>query len=234
MFARTLSKQAWHPRPLVSAHGFVAMPWIEGTPLRVRDGLSPEWVHRLGAYIVASATEPLTPKEDAEACLRLVELLAVNSREALGPAAETLARCWTACGSNPGGCPSAGDGRMAPHEWVRTPDGAIFKTVSDGHESDHTHPGRQPVYWDIAGACTEWRLRPPAIQSLVRTIETSGIPVDRHALHVHRCAYTAFRMGQMALCAELPSVDAGDSRRFHAAFQDARRSLEGLLGSEPV
>src|SRR5205807_4142207 len=94
---------------------------------------------------------------------RVREMVRVNVHEALGQGAADracgiadAAASWTESAE----LPAYGDGRLAPHEWLRTPDGRILKFDCGGHESDHTIVGQQPVLWDVAGAIVEWDVRP--------------------------------------------------------------------------
>ena len=108
---------------------------------------------------------------------------------------------------------------MAPHEWVRTPEGALVKTDNTGHNADHTIIGAQSVLWDIAGAIVEWNLSVRRRELLVRTIEESGWVIDRQTLSFYELAYIAFRLGQTVLCLELEPSDSGERQRLSAAQQ---------------
>lgn len=54
--------------------------------------------------------------------------------------------------------PAIVDGRLAPHEWVRTPGGEVRKTDAAWHGDDHFFPGPTDIAWDLAGAIVEWEL----------------------------------------------------------------------------
>src|SRR5207302_4552914 len=50
------------------------------------------------------------------------------------------------------------DGRMQPHEWIRSKDGTIIKVDGCTHGDDHFFPGPTDIAWDLAGAIVEWSL----------------------------------------------------------------------------
>ncbi len=219
------AKAGWVPPPLGTAHGFIAMPWIEGTPLSIADAAQPGVIQRIGQYLVRSAGPPLSEKEAATAHSRLAEMLYWNTREALGEAAAQRTRRWVKAAHGLANGPSYGDGRLAPHEWVRDRAGRIFKTDSFGHDADHTLVGKQPLLWDVAGAMVEWELESSAAEALLRAVEAGGIPMSRPALAFHCLAYCAFRLGQMAPCAGSGAVDKLEQQRLRHAEERYRRRL---------
>ena len=54
--------------------------------------------------------------------------------------------------------PVIADGRMQPHEWLRTAEGKMLKTDCGSHGDDHFFPGLTDIAWDLAGAIVEWRM----------------------------------------------------------------------------
>jgi hypothetical protein len=112
---------------------------------------------------------------------------------------------------------SYGDGRMAPHEWIRGPE-KIFKSDVGGHDADHTMVGRQSVLWDIAGALVEWDLADGNAISFFAELQQRGMRIDETALKFFELGYAAFRFGQCSLCAEMNSHDQAERKRLlHAA-----------------
>jgi hypothetical protein len=204
--------------PLRWFHGFVAFPWIDGTPLSIADGCDPEIVRQIGQHIAAISKPPLSPSDQLESVERIRHMLYWNTQEAFG---NGMANNF----SDPIPCPAYGDGRLAPHEWIRSRTGQITKVDAMGHNSDHTIVGRQPIYWDIAGAMVEWQLHSP--QLLLASLEECGIVLKPDVLKTYQMAYAAFRMGQASLCAQ--AGDADEAGRAQEAFGNYRAQLRELL-----
>jgi len=118
-----------------------------------------------------------------------------NTREALGEEWEQCASGLSDSMSTSAGTLSYGDGRLAPHEWVRAADGKILKTDSFGHDQDHTLIGKQSVLWDIAGAIVEWELSGTQAELLSQVLSDCGVPVESPTLPFYTAAYLAFRIG---------------------------------------
>jgi hypothetical protein len=94
------------------------------------------------------------------------------------------------------------DGRMLPHEWIRTGSG-FLKTDALDHSADHFFPGTQDPAWDLAGAEAEFGLGPAAARMLVeRYARLSGDRDVRSRLAFHQAAYAAFAMGYAAFAAQ--------------------------------
>jgi hypothetical protein len=128
------------------------------------------------------------------------------------------------------GSRSYGDGRMAPHEWIRTKEGKLVKADSAGHAWDHTCIGPQPVAWDLAGAIVEWGLNDEAAGVLLQAFYAAGgerIPKD--ALAAFRLAYAAYRAGQCHLCANMSAHDPAEQARLWGAYTHYRDQLGSLL-----
>jgi hypothetical protein len=192
------AKQGWTPAPLATAFGFVATPWIEGTRLASSDA-APDVVAAIGRYIAAVSGPPLSRAEHRESLARLTEMGRLNVSEALGGGAPPrFASPRTPCTA------SCGDGAQAPHEWIRTADGHLYKVDSAGHEWEPTVIGRQSIEWDIAGAITEWDLSAAQSDALLFEIESAGIRVDRQSLHWYCLCYAAFKFGRFALSGTPP------------------------------
>jgi hypothetical protein len=228
-----LARGGWCAEPIGMALGFVARRWIDGRPL-ARPDADGEVVDCLGRYIAASATGSMTPEEQRSATARLAGMLYWNTREALGEAAAERTKrlagaVGRAAGNAPAAPPAAGDGRLAPHKWLRTPDDRLLKTDCTGHDLDHTIVGRQPLAWDVAGAIVEWGLNERQSAELLDAIRAAGAPVPPPTvLHFHRMAYAAFRMGQCSLCAGMSDHVPEERSRLRSGesfYRDALRRL---------
>jgi hypothetical protein len=160
---------------------------------------------------------------------RLRELAYWNTKEALGEGAADATRhlsdsiCGDICRSR------YGDGHLAPHEWIRTPNGKIIKTDGFGHDSDHTTIGVQSILWDIAAAIVEWKLREDPIAVLLQPIRQSGITFTEPALRFYCIAYAAFRVGQTHLSAESKTLDLADRERLRKASVGYREQLARII-----
>lgn len=223
----SLARDGWTVPPLAVALGFVGSRWLAGTPLR-RDDASPAVLERIGRYIARAAGPPLSHKEAEPARQRLDEMIYWNVWEILGEAAAERVRTWHgAAPDRTWADPSRryGDGRLAPHEWVRTVEGAVMKVDAAGHEQDHTVVGVQPIDWDIAGAIVEWDLTERAAAPLLAAVEAGGVaPPSAASLAYYRLAYTAFRAGQTSMCAGM-TADPLE----HARLQQAHAGYRGQL-----
>jgi len=216
----------WTAAPLGTALGFVALPWLEGTPL-APEGADPVVLDHIGRYLVHVAGPPLTGAEREAARTRLREMLYWNTWEALGEETSSRTRVWGERALElEGEAPllSYGDGRMAPHEWLRLPCGRLLKTDGTGHEWDHTAVGRQPLAWDVAGALVEWGLDGEAALPLLTAVEQAGGPTyPADLLSFYRMAYAAFWVGMTALCAQMcPHYPEEQERlwRAHARYRE--------------
>ncbi len=175
--------------PLALAHGWLAIPWLEGKRLVPSDADEP-MLERLGSYIRTAAGAPLEPSENESAFERASDMLICNTRALLGDQAAERAHGlvgYLARSNDRLDVPSYGDGRLAPHEWIRS-DTGVLKLDAAGHQHDHTAVGRQPIWWDIAGAGIEWKLEKSQLAKYV------GFH-DIGAETFYRAVYACFRAG---------------------------------------
>ena len=205
---------------------------MAGTPLR-RGDADPHVLAHVGRYVADVAGPPLSPGEQAAALGRLREMLYWNTWESLGEAAAEWTRAWgdAAARLAPAGpVPCYGDGRLAPHEWLRAADGRLVKVDCVGHDADHTAVGRQPVAWDVAGALAEWGLDDAAAGPLLGAFEAAGgPPVPPPLLTFYRMAYAAFRVGMGSMCADMSGHDSDEQARLRAAAGSYTRELARLI-----
>lgn len=224
------SAQGWTPEPLGVVNGFVATRWVEGAPLGPED-CSPDLLRHMGRYIAAVAGPGLSVEQSEASSTRLAEMLYWNTWEALGE--EVAERTRHRVGDLRASGYSArsyGDGRMAPHEWIRSHDGRLVKVDSAGHAWDHTCIGAQPVAWDIAGAIVEWGLDEEGSRTLLEAFYgAGGDPVPPAALSFYRMAYAAFRAGQCHMCANMAAHDPAEQARLWAAYDRYKEQLAALL-----
>ncbi len=228
------ARKNWVPAPLGIHGGFIALPWMEGTPLVAKDAADAEVLEHLGRYLAHTCGLSLSAQELPVSIERLAEMLFCNTREALGEEAAECTRRWSEMARRASleNCPSSSDGHLAPHEWIRTRAGKILKTDSVGHNSDHTIVGKQPLLWDIAGVIVEWNLAAPACARLLSTVRNAGVEVNSEALTFYGLAYAAFRMGQSSLCAGLHESNPAEQFRLRHATAAYREALQAWLAHE--
>lgn len=136
------------------------------------------------------------------------------------------------------------DGRMMPHEWIRTSGGSFVKVDALDHHADHFFPGIQDAGWDLAAAAFEFDMNAEQRDRVVsRYIASSGDRDVRARLPFFDVAYPAFRLGY-ATRSRLPvehavQVDAHDRalrvlqvdfaclRRHRRSWYDSGRPRQG-------
>jgi hypothetical protein len=216
---RDRSKRTNSPAVLAMVNGFVATKWIDGKRLTAQS-VNDDILRQLAHYIAASTQPPMSKKEATAALERLADMTCCNAGEALGyddvrrPTIDSETRTY-------------GDARMAPHEWVKSADGTIFKTDCVGHDCDHTVIGKQPVYWDIAGAIVEWDLNETQCDQFLAHCAAEGLPVREDQLSFHQIAYAAFRLGFCKLNESLS--DETEKVRLQAAGESYGIKLSKLI-----
>jgi hypothetical protein len=203
--------------PLADAHGWLVLPWLDGRRLRAAD-MSAAFLHRLAAYITAVAGPPLHAAERQASFQRLRLLLETNVEALLGAAAAQIAARASARVEEEvksSELPSYGDGRLAPHEWIKpvAEGGTVVKLDAGGHHADHTAIGPQPLWWDAAGAAVEWGLDNKTAQLLTQML---GLPIGKPA-SFFRAGYAAFRAA-VAVFAQTASVTQSASLAANAPF----------------
>lgn len=231
-----LARGGWTSAPRGTSHGFVAVRWIDATPMS-RHGASPEVLTHVGRYASAARGPALSAADRQAALARLREMLYWNTWESLGEAVAARTRAWGNAAERlaaPHPVPSYGDGRLAPHEWLRTPDGRILKVDCVGHDVDHTVVGPQPVAWDVAGALMEWGLEDEAAAPLLSAFCGAGGPeIPDDLLTFYRMAYAAFRVGMCSMCAGMLAHDPDEQARLRSAEAFYREKLSRLLERLP-
>jgi hypothetical protein len=225
-----LAAAGWAQAPLGTAMGFVATKLSEARPLR-REDATPDLLADVARYVVAASPGALTVTEQRAAWDRLAAFLPWNTQLALGEEAGQRAKAILETARQPApaaSVPAYGDGRLAPHEWLRASDGRVIKSDCTGHEWDHTCVGRQSIAWDLAGALCEWGGDPGADAILLDAFRAAGGP-DFHplALDVHRMAYAAFWLGMCSM-ATTNTPDPSERRRLERRETVYRQQLTRL------
>lgn len=121
------------------------------------------------------------------------------------------------------------DNRLAPHEWLRTPDGWLKADAAD-HADDHFFPGPHDLAWDVAGFIVEFALPRAAAADFAAAVAAGARdPTLPERLPFYRRAYLAAQIGYAAL-ARAALGAAPDARRF---AMRARRMRHVLARTEP-
>ena len=179
------------------ADGFLAFRFVEGRPA---ERLDAELLGAMTGYLAHLAAGPARGAPRFEDLLAMTRL---NVAEGLGEDAAGRTGWMDDLRDRVLARPAiAGDGRMLPHEWLRTGDG-ILKCDGIDHHDDHFWPGAQDIAWDLAGAMVEFGMGAEAREWLVEGFRArSGDGGARGVLPFHEVAYLAWRLGYTTLAAE--------------------------------
>lgn len=210
--AERLAGAGFAPAPDALDNGFLAIGWVDGSPMRQVEA-GEATLRRMAEYLVwlrlnaqlAHQAEPLA----------LAAMVRVNVGEALGATIQTAVEhaCDVAAGLTEQPAVAI-DGRMFPHEWIRTA-GALVKTDGLEHHDDAFYPGPHDIAWDLAGAISEWGLDSAAETFLIDCYVRGTGDAVRERLPYYQLAYDAFRFGYDTLAArDLAGTD--DGARFAA------------------
>ncbi|WP_434042742.1 MULTISPECIES: hypothetical protein [Sorangium] len=204
------------PAPRDEGQGFASYPWIPGRPLQA-DDLSAAVLERLAEYCAFRASAFALPSAPVE---ELIAMARTNFSTEMGKELPGELRLEIAR-------PVLVDGRMDPHEWLRTSSGELFKVDASGHGDDHFLPGPTDIAWDLAAAMIEWRMAPDARRAFLdRYRRRSGDDPERR-LPPYLLAYALLRLGHAAMAA-VSLQEEGEVRRLVAARQRYRAAVEAL------
>jgi hypothetical protein len=214
--AEALAEAGYAPEAHGFADGFLSVAFVKGRPLKRRDR---EAGRLAGAYLGwrgrTMQTGATTSGDE------LFAMIEHNVGLALGPDARPRLDGWRK--RLRGAARLEVDGRMAPHEWIRT-DGAVFKTDAVDHGDDRFLPGATDLAWDVAGFCVEWGLsEAAALEFAGEAAREAGDPHLVERLAFYETAYLALRTGWTELSAEaLPQgADRRGLKRLSARYRSA-------------
>jgi hypothetical protein len=201
--ARALAGMGLGEAPGELRSGFLDVPFVAGAPLT--DCRNPEDAATIGRYIArVSRAFAVRQAADTVTLGRMIEtnLGGIMPCVSIDPPADVPA--------------AALDGRMLPHEWIRT-DRGLVKVDALDHHADHFLPGPQSPAWDLAGAEIELGMSSAVAKAMVEAFaRESGDRLAEGLLPFYRLAYAAFRFGYATLAAEtLAGTD--DALRFARA-----------------
>jgi hypothetical protein len=93
------------------------------------------------------------------------------------------------------------DGKMQPHEWIISADGAL-KIDSETHGDDHFFPGPTDIAWDLAGAIIEWQMTPAQAHAFVLEYHRLSGDDPSSRMHSYLLAYSTFRFAYCKMGAQ--------------------------------
>jgi len=230
--AGRLADAGFSPEPVSFADGFLGSAFVQGRPMRRRER-DAAFTARAASYVGWLGSHARTG--EAVSGEELFEMVTRNVTLSLGQdGARRLTRLESWRPRLAGAARVAIDGRMAPHEWIRTATGVV-KTDAVDHGDDHFLPGATDLAWDVAGFAVEWGLDDAEAAGFAAEVaRLTSDPGLTARLPFYVTAYLAFRTGWTGLSAEsLP--DCPDrrglrlqERRYRARLDRALDRLEAL------
>jgi len=209
--AECLAQAGFCPRTDDSQDGFLSYRFISGRPFMKAD-ISITTLEHIAKYCAFRASAFRTSHDNAEP---LYNMRRANIQNEFGIAWNgEFERLQTQT-------PILTDGRMQPHEWIRSTDGSIFKTDAISHGDDHFFPGPCDIAWDLAGVAVEWSLTSDTLELLLaRFRQLTGDDV-RPRLTEFLLAYSVFRLGYCKMAAESEN-DLQERARLEKAYRRYR------------
>jgi hypothetical protein len=215
------------PPALGLKNGFLLMPFISGRPVSRRDIIGTDLLGAMAAYLGGlKANFPVVESPSPD---EMMEMMRTNIGEGIGGQwLAKLEKINGLYGALREGQPVALDGRMLPHDWIRTETGFI-KTDGLDHHLDQFFPRSQDIAWDIAGACIEFGLDRRQRDFLLERYKTlTGDRSITLKLPYYTMAYLSFRLGYACLCADSLGASS-DGRKFRDLAQYYATVLRRLL-----
>ena len=224
----SLARAGFTPAIEGLSNGFTVMDFVDGKPLRrgETDDALIEFMASYCAYVQKNFKASLTVPWEM-----MLEMIAENTEEGLGSQwCRHLDPVWKVSRFLYEDDVVAIDGRMMPHEWIRTASGYI-KTDHIEHHADQFFHGCQNIAWDIAGCVVEFGMDNDCRNKLInRYCELAEDPFLPQRLPFFTVAYLAYRLGYVSLAAEsLPGEP--DSVRFAKQKRMYRELLQIQLKS---
>lgn len=214
--------------PLGCHQGWLAYPWISGEHLSAADADTSFITEYLGPWLAAVSTRKLSHGEIHDGIRRIADALSAWAMmQEGGPPVSAIERVTEQVLDEVGAAPQPcyGDGRLAPHEWIRQSNGVIRKVDLGGHDRDHTWVGPQSVIWDLVGAEVEWDLDPTRAAELRSRVQSlTGCACSERSLAFYTAGYCAFR----AAAAHFSTTTTNDAE-FRAHLLEAKRYYEQRL-----
>jgi hypothetical protein len=227
---RKLHASGFGPDCTTPEYGFGIYPVVSGRLLREED-LSPELLAHMARYCAMRSREFRVNDSHARAMQHdggaraMEQMTRFNYQEEFGESAPPMQLANDALASE---SPIIADGRMQPHEWLRTDDGRILKLDGAEHGDDHFFPGPTDIAWDLAGAIIEWRMNAHAQETFLREYRRASGDDAQRRIEPFLLAYSSFRMGYCKMAAEAVQ-GSGEEHRLLAAYARYRDTLARLV-----
>ena len=189
--AKALAEAGFSPRYLGIRRGFVRSALPPGRLLSPSD-CSPELLSRMAEYLAFrvkafAVAAPQTP--ELETMLR--RNWQIEFGEELGVSESRLpSERVVIC-----------DGRLMPHQWLRSSRGELLKLDSGNYGDNHFFPGPCDVAWDLAGCIVEWELHPEARHRLIGQYAERAGDALAPRLAPYLLAYATFCMARSKMAA---------------------------------
>jgi hypothetical protein len=215
--ALMLAGHGFSPSYLSSRRGFGCYRMIRGRALTWRD-LARGALERVAEYVAwRGAAMPSTQPQSAE----LEKMLRWNWQAEFGDELSAEE------GRLPVHRPTVCDGRLMPHEWLRSENGRMLKLDAVAHGDNHFFPGPCDIAWDVAGTIVEWRLPWQAREAFLDGYERRSGDRVRQRLHPYLLAYTVFQLGwcKMAAAAMPGEFDESLLLRDYASYRSVAVEL---------
>jgi hypothetical protein len=119
------------------------------------------------------------------------------------------------------------DGRMAPHEWIRSQDDKLIKIDASQHGDDHFFPGPTDIHWDLAGAIVEWNMDADAEEYLLSRFRAKSGTIP-HRTQLFSLGYSVFRASYCKMALMSTAVESEKSR-LESAFQFYRAKIDNSV-----
>ena len=224
--AQRLAEVGFAPRALGLANGFLVLEFLPAQPARPRS-VDSELLERIARYLAFIKRE--FPTGQSAPVDEIVHMVQTNTLEGLGPEwAQRLDP--VACAGNALRDHSTVeiDGRMLPHEWLRTSSGWL-KVDGTDHFADHFFPGTQDIAWDIAATCLEFALSRTQAEYLIERYQVLvRDQTIRQRLPFYAVTYAAYRLGYATLAAATMSAEP-DGARWAALKRRYARQLRHAI-----
>lgn len=213
------------PHRIVS--GFLITDFTEGRPFMPRDCIRKDLVNSMAGYL-AFIRKTFKAREAIPAD-EMIYMIKTNVREGLGEGWPRLIdKMDTLRAAFDAGEPVEIDGRMFPHEWIRTEQGYL-KADGVDHHMDQFFPGSQDCAWDVAGSCFEFGFDKAQRDFFIDRYQSlTGDKLIRWKLPFYSIAYLSFRLGYAVLCYESLG-ETEDALKFRRMADGYRRALRGLI-----
>lgn len=227
--ARLLHAGGFVPEVRGAAHGFLVQRWIDAAPVCTRD----DDVAGFGARYLGARARLLPAAGGGASLPELFEMARFNIGQALGDAAAaTFAGRHRDHGRLAGRVRRmATDNRSDPHEWLRSPDGRLWKADALDHDAAHDLIGAQDLAWDAAGFLVEFGLKGDQAARFVADLEIAARrTIDPDLLAFFHPCYLAFRIGAAQMAADQLGGWPQEQARNRAALGRYTAPLSDLLG----